>query len=497
MNMKTHILFIILVLLINACDESFLDISSETELNISSYYKSQNDFELAINGAYDALRSVYDGRNYFSLGEARGDDIYSDYNADNRGQLDPENIANFLSDGTNGDVTAKFDDNYTVIAWVNQILSTIDDVTFDEQDVKDNVKGQASFLRALSYFHLVQFYGSIPLPLVPAKTMEETALPLSSVDNVYTQIIKDANDAISLLPDTTDQEVGRATKSSAQTLLGNVYVVRKDWSNAITVLNNVIGKYKLVTSSYSDIFDPANKNNEESIFEIQFLGSDEHTYSSFPFDLLPASMLLDDMAEITGDADALDKNGEGMVPTPDHIDAYETGDLRYDVNVGLAVSLPNGTDTIVPYVKKYIYPGTHPQHLRANVNFPVYRYADVLLLLAEALNECGSSAEALPHLNAIRSRAGLADITSTDQSTLRTAILAERRVEFAFEGKRWLDLVRTGNAESVMKAFGAKVKADPEAYYFPAGIAPPDAAFGTIDILFELPADEVALNPNF
>jgi len=495
--MKTNILFILLVLLINACDEGFLDIPSETELNISSYYKTQADFEQAINGSYAALRDVYDERNFFSLGELRGDNAYYDYNADNRGQIEPEFVADFLSDAANGEIDDKFYDNYTVIDRANQILITIDDVDFDDQDVKDNIKGQALFLRALSYFHLVQFYGSIPLHLETATTMEETALPLSSVDAVYTQIIIDATNAISLLPESADQEVGRATKGAAQTLLGNVYVVREDWTNAVTVLSQVIGKYSLVTSGYRDVFDPRNKNNEESIFEIQFLGTDNDAHSTFPFDLLPAAMFVDDVADITGDADALDRNVEGMVPTPDLIAAYEAGDLRYDATVGLAVSVPNGTDTIVPYVKKYIYPGTHSQYGWADVNMPVYRYADVLLLLAEALNESGSSSDALPHLNAIRGRAGLGDVTTTDQTALRTAIIAERRFEFAFEGKRWLDLVRTGTAESVMKAFGANVKADPEAYYFPAGIAPPTAAYSTIDLLFPIPSEEVALNPNY
>jgi hypothetical protein len=123
------------------------------------------------------------------------------------------------------------------------------------------------------------------------------------------------------------------------------------------------------------------------------------------------------------------------------------------------------------------------------------RYAEVLLLLAEALDEQGKSDEALPYLNAVRDRADLDDIIST--ANLRDIIFNERRVEFAFENKRWLDLVRTGRAVDVMTAFGASVKANPENYYFPPGQQPVPAAFTSIDLLFQLPAAEALLSPYF
>ncbi|MFO7657928.1 MAG: RagB/SusD family nutrient uptake outer membrane protein [Bacteroidales bacterium] len=500
-KIKIIIKFIVLVLFLNACSESFLDISSETDLTIDIYYKSQSDFELALNGAYEPLRLVYNKRGYFSAGESRSDNAYYDYNADNRGQIDHEFVADFTNDATNGDPDDKFYDNYSVIARVNQILATIDneDVEFKAQDVKDNIKGQALFLRALSYFHLVQYFGSVPLHLKPARNLKETALPLSSVDAVYLQIIQDAKDAIPLLPLKADQGVGRATKGAAQTLLGNVYVVQKNWTDAVTILNEVVlsKQYKLITTGFADIFDPANKNNDESVFEVQFLGSDARTYSSFPYILMPASMNVADVAAVTGVSKAESRNGEGIIPAPDLISAYDTSDLRLDATIGYAVSVPNGADTILPYAKKFMFPGTHPQHGRTNNNFPVYRYSEVLLLLAEALNESGSSALALPYLNEVRDRADLDDILTTDQSALREIILNERRLELAFEGKRWLDLVRTGKADVVMKAFGANVKADPQKYYFPQGISPLPAAYTNIETLFPIPASEEALNPHY
>ena len=134
-----------------------------------------------------------------------------------------------------------------VIARANQILSAIDGVDFDAA-VKNNLKGQALFLRALSYFDLVQYFGKIPLHLVPSTSLADVALPLSEVSDVYAQIISDATAAASLLPDKSVQQPGRATSGAAKTLLGNVYVVLENWSAAETVLKEVVtsNKYSLV-----------------------------------------------------------------------------------------------------------------------------------------------------------------------------------------------------------------------------------------------------------
>jgi hypothetical protein len=130
-------------------------------------------------------------------------------------------------------------------------------------------------------------------------------------------------------------------------------------------------------------------------------------------------------------------------------------------------------------------------------NFPVYRYSEVLLFLAEALNEQNKPDQAKDYLNEVRHRAGLESTLATTQSEMRDAIIQERRVELAFENKRWIDLVRSGKAEKVMKAYGERVKADPQAYYFPDGITVAPASYSTINLLFPLPASEAALNPYF
>jgi hypothetical protein len=162
-------------------------------------------------------------------------------------------------------------------------------------------------------------------------------------------------------------------------------------------------------------------------------------------------------------------------------------------------------DSIYPYCKKYLH--NHTLLNNSNDNWPVYRFAEVLLDLAEAINEQSGSrtAEALAYINdpvgtssvSIRERAGLANIVAADQASAREAIAHERRIELAFENKRWLDLVRTGQAVSVMTAYGASIRADETKYYFPTGYHLPAAAFQTIDLVWPLPADEALYSPYF
>jgi hypothetical protein len=153
---------------------------------------------------------------------------------------------------------------------------------------------------------------------------------------------------------------------------------------------------------------------------------------------------------------------------------------------------------VYPYIKKFAKP--HALHGNTGNNWPVYRYSEVLLFLAEALNEQSKSAEALPYLNQVRDRAfgaGAATISTTVQPDLRDIIFRERRVELAFENKRWFDLVRTARAIDVITAYGNRVKSNPQDYYYPNGAVPPNNAFTNIDLLYGLPADESSLNHNF
>jgi hypothetical protein len=268
---------------------------------------------------------------------------------------------------------------------------------------------------------------------------------------------------------------------------------RKKWPEAEALFKEVVtsNEYALI-SDYAAVFDPNNKNNSESIMEIQYKEGTEGYASDFIYQFLPQPMTAEEVGQVTGIAAPQALGGEGgNAPTPDLIAAYEQGDKRKDASVGTCTA----EGVSYPYLKKYNHP--HAQQNLTNDNFPVYRYAEVLLFLAEALNEQGKTSEALPYLNQVRKRAGLENSTALGQTEVRDAIMRERRVELAFENKRWLDLVRTGEAVPVMTAYGTYLKAHPQEYYFPAGIVAPPASYTNIRLLFDLPASEAALSPYF
>jgi len=478
---------IVLLFTLTGCGEDFLNLPSKTSLSTTIYYKSRSDFEQGINGAYAPLRTMHNNiHGAWVMGELRSDNSTYKYNPNDRGTISPEFINDFLEDADNGVIHHKYVTNYTIISRVNHLLEPIDDVDFDI-NAKNNIKGQAYFLRALAYFDLVQYFGSVPLHLEPVKTLEGTALPLATSETIYEQIINDAGQAATLLPDKATQEPGRATSGAAKTLLGNVYIIQKKWAEAESILKEV-GGYSLM-EDYATVFDPANKNNIESIFEVQYKEGNEGFASNFFYMFLVQPITAEEVSAITGITE-IARTVEGYnIPTPDITGAYEAGDLRKDASIGMLTAHGNP----YPYIKKYSH--THALTGNTNDNWPIYRYSEVLLFIAEALNEQNKGSEALSYLNMVRKRAGLSDSNVSDQGAIREAIQKERRVELAFENKRWLDLVRTGKAEEVMRAYGVRVKANPQAYYFPEGIPVPPNAFMNIQTLFPIPASETALRP--
>ena len=278
-----------LVVLGVSCSD-FLNIPSETSLSSETYYKTQSDFEQAVNGAYAPLRGLYNGNEgAWAMGELRSDNTTYKFNPNDRGTIQGEYIKDFIEESDNTIPLNKWVSNYSIISRVNYILEPIDDITFDK-GVKRNLKGQALFLRSFAYLDLVQYFGSVPLHLKPVKSEAEATLPLSSVEQIYHQIILDAGTASQMLPGKDEQESGRATKGAAQMVLANVYINLKQWGKADSVLNQITG-YELL-ADYNSVFDTNNKNNKESIFEIQYKEGTEGYASSFFYTFLPQTKLL-------------------------------------------------------------------------------------------------------------------------------------------------------------------------------------------------------------
>lgn len=507
--MKTrYIATWLLAIALTGCTNDFLNVIPETALSSATFFTKEADFQQAVNGAYVPLRQMYNERAWV-LEEMHSDNTYYARNT-LYGAVDAtENVADFaipVADGEGGvkvtandNVLVQFRLNYVIIARANQILTTIDKIDFSA-DSKNNLKGQALFLRAFAYFDLVRLFGRVPLHLVPVTGRNDAALPLATTEELYAQIEKDATDASKLLLNKAKQDPGRATSGAAKTLLANLYLTQKKWAQVETLMRDVITNdgYQL-RPDYNDAFSftSANKNNSESVFEIQYMEGPAGYNGNQIYRFIPSPITAAEIAPLTGTSNPQPTSQESNnIPTPDIIAAYESGDKRKDISIGtVTLSGSLRANKVYPYIKKYARP--HSLHNNTGQNWPVYRYAEVLLFMAEALNEQGKTAEAATYLNQVRTRAGLGASPATGQADMREAIFKERRVELAFENKRWFDLTRTGRVTEIISAYGARVKANPAAYYFPAGAVPPPNAFTNLDIYYPLPAVESALTPNF
>jgi hypothetical protein len=504
------LLIVILALMLPSCMEDFLNVPSQTTLTSDKYFQTEQDFKAAINSTYAPLREMYAGSSPVSNG-ANGLYVLAEMHSDNtryllnpgfRATLYQESAADFIYEASNTISTFQYRINYRVIARANQVLYSIGNAKFPEGS-KNNIKGQALFLRAFAYFNLVQYFSSVPLHLTPVTTLEETALPLSAPEVVIDQVISDVSAAVELLPEKSAQETGRITKGAARMLLANGFLVKKDYTSAETQLKAIVnsGEYKLM-ADYASVFNPANKNNIESLFEIQYRQGTDGYSSTFCYSFLPYPLAKDTVALLTGVSNPnILSNGEGLnIPTPDLLAVFEPGDKRFRASIGFTSIM---TGERVPFCKKFLHP--HLLLNQSDNNWPVYRFAETLLFLAEAVNEQNRPAEAMTYINnvigsgsvSIRGRAGLGSINAETQADVRDAIEKERRRELAFENKRWTDLIRTGRAVETITVYGQKVVTNPAKYYFPSGYRPPAMAFKEIKLTWPLPADESLYSPYF
>ena len=264
------------------------------------------------------------------------------------------------------------------------------------------MQGQLKFIRGYYYFELTQYFGDVILitePLeVPSKAWDYQRVPQAQV---YTQIETDLKDAVAVLPVRySDGDIGRVTKGAALALLGKVYLTEKKYPDAATTLQQVLPLGYSLVPKYADVFDPQKKNGPESIFEIQYLGgNDLGEWSSFIYTFAPRLS----KGAVTGWPQS--NPGGWNIPTNDMIASYEAGDLRKNASIGLDFKSPI-TGDVVPYIKKYDHP--HAIYGRTDDDWPVLRYSDVLLMLAEAINETtGPTSDAFSYLNQVRQRAGL------------------------------------------------------------------------------------------
>lgn len=470
------IIVMLVVLAFSSCKKSFIDLVPEDSLSPETFFQTDDQLQQAVISAYVPLRDLL--VNDYHTSEMRSDNTHYIPNPVNRGTATVyrENVSDWNNDANNDYVNAVYYHCYTSISRANIVIGRIPNAASATAAGKAKADGQAKFLRAWNYFKLVRLFGGVPLYLEEVKKADDAFKDRSSADAVYTQIIADAKDAISeLLPPSKFPQTGEATKGSATMLLADVYFTLKRYAEAEVLLNTLPAMGYGLNTNYTDAFLPTNKNSKESLFEVQYLegtaaGSQPN---AFIFQFMPKTTTT---VLITGTAFPSNTSGSGWnTPSFDLLSTYEIGDKRLDASIGIAegtndasfimkitavkspvgYTTPAGKESIA-YIKKFVHP-PYTAASNSNENWPIYRYSEALLLLAEAQNEQGKSP--LTALNSVRTRAGLIGVTETDQTKLRDIILHERRVELAFENKRFHDLQRSSNGLTIMQNYATRAKA--------------------------------------
>ncbi|HZV69969.1 MAG TPA: RagB/SusD family nutrient uptake outer membrane protein [Saprospiraceae bacterium] len=446
--MKKYIYFLSSLLFISmiACDD-FLELEPHSQSVVvdntagdSLYFNSASELEAALGGAYGDFKNEYFQLDYYVNGDAQSDDAYA-------GGDNPDNfqIDDYMLDAVNRNVSRDWAYLYSAIGKVNNIINNADDVTDPAltDSRKQEIIGEAAFIRAFMYFQLVQLWGDVPLQLlevtsISADKLEEIYAQIfparASAAEVYAQIISDLETALTRVR-TTAPHKGFATTGAVNALLAKVYATREphDWAKVSQYADAVIGGGYSLLPEYDQLWDNAVENSAESIFEINYEGgpSDGNwgvtifrgkDWKKFN---LPANDLI---AAFTAENDNIRKNASIIFEDVSGL----WSDARYPQNA-------------YPFINKWRnFGGDGAQ------NYIFIRLADILLLKAEALNELGDANGAAAIVNQIRDRVNLAPTSANNQSIMRLAIEKERRLELAFEGIRWFDLKRTGRAIDVV-----------------------------------------------
>lgn len=444
------------------CSSDFIDLTPPSAATVVDVYKTDKDFQDAMVGCYNSLRSQMGSYWHWDL--ASDDARHQWSTLDVRRNMDEYTYLN-----NEGFFSSRWNGYYTLIYRANYILEAIENVDEVVIPQKKAYIGEAKFMRALAHFHLVRAFGDIPLVTKVILDHEALQMGRDPVNTVYEQIIADLEEAGESLPTSyTGRDVGRVTKGAAKSILGSVYLTHKKFPEAESVLKEVTTMgYKLL-DNYNDLWDYSkNEHHSEYIFDIEY-ESDIQLGASFTNDFLPQQTEIAQLYGVPGAA------GNSYTPSEELFDVFEDHDLRKDVNCARGWTDANGDYHVInpsgqgakTYQKKYLT--SIPRSGDSPANWKVIRYADVLLMLAEALNENNKTSEALIYINQVRKRAGVdpyPDGISRDD--LREEIYDERRRELSFEGHRIWDLFRTGR---VLQACGP-LGMQPHMVLFPIPLA--------------------------
>lgn len=448
MNCKSlgAILVIIVTGLSFSSCKKFLDSKPTSQISVDNFYKTEADFNQGLVGAYSAFAHVYQGNGYYSL--------LIDLRSDNTTELTPGgdgndakmNIDEFRETTDNEHITAFWRDSYTLIARANSIISSVTNAQISD-DFKKQFTGEAKALRALSYFNLVRLYGDVPLVTEPVSDIDASyKVKRSAADEVYAQIVSDLTEAETALPVSFDDaNAGRATVGVAESLLGNVYLTQKKYAEAAAEFKKVIDLniYGLLPV-YADLFKAGMQGNKEAIWQAQYKTGASYLGSNLPNHFAPTGS--EGITIASGGAYGFNQ------PTEDIANAYGPNDVRRN-NIADGYT-SNGAFVAAKYIRGYVERETGGGYADSGADWYVLRFADILLMYAEALNEAnqGPTSEAYTSINLVRQRAGLDALAGLNYDTFKAAVYNEERLESPFEGHRWFNLLRTGKALEVMNA---------------------------------------------
>ncbi|WP_194777890.1 RagB/SusD family nutrient uptake outer membrane protein [Pararhodonellum marinum] len=455
--------FLFMSLWIFAACDSLLNIDPEFTQDAENFFNTQEDFDRAIIGVYDMMQPAY---LTIWIGEIASDNSIAGGESvnDTRGLHEIENMTH---GGVNEELRAVMRVNYTGIARANFIFENQDKIDFAG---KDRILAEAKFMRAYFYFNLVKYFGDMPLIVDRRISINEIPnTPRTPKAEIYAQIEADLATAIEVLP-ATPSEVGRLTTGAARALMGKVLLYQNKYAEASTVLGNLIdnnpGGYALF-DDFSTLFFANNQNVAEDVFTVQFSGLQGGDYGCLICLNGNAAVGFHGIRQYNGPLYA-DGNSYNL-PTQDLFDAFQEGDIRREATVldleAFIAAQPNSEDITYAigggghtgyfnnkYIKRLDERGLPDDDLTSPLNYRVIRWADVLLMAAEAFQRSGNDDRARTELNKVRARVDMPAINSSGEA-LYQAILEERRYELSGEGYRFFDLVRTGQAADRISGF--------------------------------------------
>jgi hypothetical protein len=461
MTMRTKICILIALIstgfLASSC-KKFLAVDPPYTQDAENFFQTKEDYERALTGAYDLLQGTFMS---FWIGEIASDNAIAGGESVNDSQ-GLHQIDAMTHGGVNNELRNILRWNYTGITRANYIMEHKDNIDFVG---KDQILAEARFLRAFYYFELVKYFGDVPLIIDKRIGIDEaTSIPRAPKEEVYAQIEEDLIAAAEVLPLNATQK-GRATKGAALSLLGKAYLYQNKFSEAASTFDQVIasGKYSLF-ADYEQLFSVANENNSETVFDIEYTGLEGGSYGCLICLEGNAAPGFQGIRQYNGPVYG-DGNSYNL-PTQSLYDAFSPIDPRRDATIldieAFIAAQPNPADISYAigagghtgyynnkYIKRQGEFGLPDNDLTSPVNYRVIRYADVLLMAAEAHFQNGNTSYAQQLVNQIRTRAG---IPGTSVNSV-TDIYRERRLELSGEGHRFFDLVRTGQAATFITGF--------------------------------------------